>query len=196
MTGSFLYNQRTAEFEFRRGPLFTGADAADEINRTPPKTQSGAARGRCRSGRSPSGRETFRWPSLPRARERPNPDRVRRHLPPARGPARRFPDEGQLRLPSATEEFDVIAAGFCSNAAGGDRARGGNRPGRAARKQVQSRPSGSTRARPLLRDARGCHPWHRDPFTGASPRGAARPGCSPPAHSRVLGPRLRHPRGT
>jgi MoxR-like ATPase len=40
LTGSFLYDQRKAEFEFRRGPLFTVLLLADEINRTPPKTQS------------------------------------------------------------------------------------------------------------------------------------------------------------
>ena len=40
LTGSFLYDQRRGEFEFRRGPVFTGLLLADEINRTPPKTQS------------------------------------------------------------------------------------------------------------------------------------------------------------
>ena len=40
LTGSFLYDQRTAEFVFRRGPIFTGLLLADEINRTPPKTQA------------------------------------------------------------------------------------------------------------------------------------------------------------
>src|ERR671921_443626 len=40
ITGSFLYNQKDGTFEFRRGPLFTGLLLADEINRTPPKTQS------------------------------------------------------------------------------------------------------------------------------------------------------------
>ena len=40
LTGSFLYNQREGSFEFRRGPIFTGLLLADEINRTPPKTQS------------------------------------------------------------------------------------------------------------------------------------------------------------
>jgi MoxR-like ATPase len=40
LTGSFIYNQRTGEFEFREGPLFTGLLLADEINRTPPKTQA------------------------------------------------------------------------------------------------------------------------------------------------------------
>ena len=40
LTGSFLYDQKRGEFEFRRGPVFTGLLLADEINRTPPKTQS------------------------------------------------------------------------------------------------------------------------------------------------------------
>lgn len=40
LTGSFIYNQRTGDFEFRRGPVFTGLLLADEINRTPPKTQA------------------------------------------------------------------------------------------------------------------------------------------------------------
>jgi len=40
LTGAEVYNQRTGEFEFRPGPVFTGLLLADEINRTPPKTQS------------------------------------------------------------------------------------------------------------------------------------------------------------
>ncbi len=40
LTGSFIYNQRSGDFDFRRGPLFTGLLLADEINRTPPKTQA------------------------------------------------------------------------------------------------------------------------------------------------------------
>ncbi len=40
LTGSFIYDQRVSEFEFRPGPLFTGLLLADEINRTPPKTQA------------------------------------------------------------------------------------------------------------------------------------------------------------
>jgi len=40
LTGSFIYDQREAAFTFRPGPLFTGLLLADEINRTPPKTQA------------------------------------------------------------------------------------------------------------------------------------------------------------
>ncbi len=40
VTGSLVYDARTAAFSFREGPLFTNLMLADEINRTPPKTQS------------------------------------------------------------------------------------------------------------------------------------------------------------
>ena len=40
ITGGFLYDQREARFEFRRGPIFTQLLLADEINRATPKTQS------------------------------------------------------------------------------------------------------------------------------------------------------------
>jgi MoxR-like ATPase len=40
VTGSFLYDQRTHDFTFRPGPIFTNLLLADEINRTPPKTQA------------------------------------------------------------------------------------------------------------------------------------------------------------
>ncbi|WP_143230962.1 AAA family ATPase [Actinosynnema sp. ALI-1.44] len=40
VTGSYLYDPTEREFAFRPGPVFTGLLLADEINRTPPKTQS------------------------------------------------------------------------------------------------------------------------------------------------------------
>jgi len=40
ITGSYVYDQREGTFDFRRGPLFTNLLLADEINRTPPKTQA------------------------------------------------------------------------------------------------------------------------------------------------------------
>jgi MoxR-like ATPase len=40
VTGSPVYDPRSAAFEFRTGPVFTNLLLADEINRTPPKTQS------------------------------------------------------------------------------------------------------------------------------------------------------------
>ena len=40
ITGSLVYDARTSEFSFREGPVFTNLLLADEINRTPPKTQA------------------------------------------------------------------------------------------------------------------------------------------------------------
>ncbi|HTX54100.1 MAG TPA: MoxR family ATPase [Candidatus Baltobacteraceae bacterium] len=40
ITGSFLFDQREAQFSFRRGPIFTNVLLADEINRATPKTQA------------------------------------------------------------------------------------------------------------------------------------------------------------
>ena len=40
ITGSAVYDPKSGEFEFREGPVFTNILLADEINRTPPKTQS------------------------------------------------------------------------------------------------------------------------------------------------------------
>jgi len=40
ITGSLIYDSHTSEFSFREGPVFTNILLADEINRTPPKTQA------------------------------------------------------------------------------------------------------------------------------------------------------------
>jgi MoxR-like ATPase len=40
ITGSLVYDAHSAEFSFRPGPVFTNLLIADEINRTPPKTQA------------------------------------------------------------------------------------------------------------------------------------------------------------
>ncbi|SDR43938.1 AAA family ATPase [Natronobacterium texcoconense] len=40
ITGSHVFNERTGEFEFKKGPVFANVVLADEINRAPPKTQA------------------------------------------------------------------------------------------------------------------------------------------------------------
>src|SRR5881296_2602628 len=40
ITGTYVYNVKTSEFDLRRGPVFTNILLADEINRAPPKTQA------------------------------------------------------------------------------------------------------------------------------------------------------------
>ena len=45
VTGSAIFNQKTAEFEFRAGPIFGNVVLVDEINRATPKTQSALLEG-------------------------------------------------------------------------------------------------------------------------------------------------------
>jgi MoxR-like ATPase len=40
ITGTYVYNQRTSDFEFRPGPIISQVVLADEINRATPRTQS------------------------------------------------------------------------------------------------------------------------------------------------------------
>ncbi len=45
ITGTSIFNQKTGEFNFRPGPIFTNILLADEINRATPKTQSSLLEG-------------------------------------------------------------------------------------------------------------------------------------------------------
>ena len=40
VTGGYIYNPKTGEFELKKGPIFTNVLLADELNRTTPRTQS------------------------------------------------------------------------------------------------------------------------------------------------------------
>ena len=40
ITGTYVYNVKSGEFDLRKGPVFTNILLADEINRAPPKTQA------------------------------------------------------------------------------------------------------------------------------------------------------------
>ncbi len=40
ITGTYIYDRKSGEFRFMRGPVFTNLLLADEINRAPPKTQA------------------------------------------------------------------------------------------------------------------------------------------------------------
>ena len=164
-----------------RGPVFTGLLLADEINRTPPKTQAALLEAMQEQQVTVEG-ETFPLAEpVPRAGDR-QPDRVRRHLPAARGPARPVPAAGRLRLPVADEEYDVSTPGGAPP--GGGRARRGRRRGRAARMQAAVETVG-------VDESSAATAWRspRPPATTAtrSParRRAARSAwCSRPARSR------------
>jgi MoxR-like ATPase len=60
--GVSLFNPRTTEFETRPGPIFTNILLADEINRAPPRTQSGLLQA-MQEGKVTIDDETFRLPA-------------------------------------------------------------------------------------------------------------------------------------
>lgn len=62
LLGSTIYDMHAARFEFRTGPIFTNLLLADEINRTPPKTQAALLEGMAEGQVSTDG-ETRRLPN-------------------------------------------------------------------------------------------------------------------------------------
>ena len=96
ITGSAVYDPKSGEFEFREGPVFTNILLADEINRTPPKTQSALLEAMEERQVSADGVHAQTARAVP-GRCDDEPDRVRRHLHAARGAARPVPDEARAR---------------------------------------------------------------------------------------------------
>ena len=115
ITGSLVYDPHTAEFSFREGPVFTNLLLADEINRTPPKTQSAAAGG---DGGAPglastASREPLPSPFLVAATQNPVEYEGTYPLPEAQ--LDRFLLKVELPLPPREDEVTVLqrhAAGF------------------------------------------------------------------------------------
>ena len=102
---------RPGELAFRPGPVFTNLLLADEINRTPPKTQAALLEAMQERQVSVDG-VSRRSRSVPRRRDA-EPDRVRGHLSPAGGAARPVPRQGRRRLPRRRRRgVDVAARGM------------------------------------------------------------------------------------
>jgi MoxR-like ATPase len=108
LTGSFLYNQREGSFEFRKGPLFTGLLLADEINRTPPKTQSALLEAMQERQITVEG-ETFRLPAPFHVLATANPIEYEGTYPLPEAQLDRFLLRVSFGYPTADEEHDVLA---------------------------------------------------------------------------------------
>ncbi|HEY3017174.1 MAG TPA: MoxR family ATPase [Nocardioides sp.] len=108
LTGSFLYNQRVQEFEFRKGPLFTGLLLADEINRTPPKTQSALLEA-MQEGQVTVEGETFPLPTPFHVLATANPIEYEGTYPLPEAQLDRFLLRVSFGYPSRTQEYDVLA---------------------------------------------------------------------------------------
>ena len=85
-------------FKFQKGPVFTNLLLADEINRTPPKTQAALLEAMQEKRVSVRRRGLQARRAVLRAGH-PEPDRAGRHLPAARGAARPLPLQHHGELP-------------------------------------------------------------------------------------------------
>ena len=108
LTGSFVYDQRRGEFEFRRGPLFTGLLLADEINRTPPKTQAALLEAMQEHQVTVEG-ETFALPTPFHVVATANPIEYEGTFPLPEAQLDRFLLRVSFGYPAPREEYDVLA---------------------------------------------------------------------------------------
>jgi MoxR-like ATPase len=107
LTGSFIYQQKRGEFEFRRGPIFTGLLLADEINRTPPKTQSALLEAMQEHQVTVEG-ETFALPEPFCVLATANPIEYEGTYPLPEAQLDRFLTRVGFGYPTADEEYDVL----------------------------------------------------------------------------------------
>lgn len=107
LTGSFVYDQKKTEFSFRQGPLFTGLLLADEINRTPPKTQAALLEAMQERQVTVEGR-TFPLPQPFHVLATANPVEYEGTYPLPEAQLDRFLARISFGYPSAEEELDVL----------------------------------------------------------------------------------------
>ena len=195
VTGSLVYDAKTALFQFREGPVFTNLLLADEINRTPPKTQAALLEAMEERQVSVEGEpRPLPEPFLVAATQNPVEYEGTYPLPEAQ--LDRFLVKLTVGLPGRDDEI-----GDPGPARGrvrprqprGDRDQAGRRPGRAGR-GVRRGPRGPG-GRRGGRIHRGPVPGHPAVPVAAPGRVPAR-GDRPPGHQPGLGlagrPRLRH----
>ena len=194
LTGSFIYNQRLGEFEFRKGPLFTGLLLADEINRTPPKTQSALLEAMQEQQITVEG-ETFRLPAPFHVLATANPIEYEGTYPLPEAQLDRFLLRVSFGYPSQDQEYAVVAARLARQReeivldAGRRRRGSAGHPGGG--RDGAGRPvRGGVLRRPGPRDPRPRRGAHR-----VVPARLARAGPDGPGLRGAAGSRLRHPRG-
>ncbi|MDC3332166.1 MoxR family ATPase [Ilumatobacter sp.] len=108
LTGSFIFDQRVNEFSFRHGPLFTGLLLADEINRTPPKTQAALLEAMQERQVTVEG-ETFPLPRPFHVLATANPVEYEGTYPLPEAQLDRFMLQISFGYPTADEEWEVLS---------------------------------------------------------------------------------------
>lgn len=108
LTGSFIFDQRVNEFSFRHGPLFTGLLLADEINRTPPKTQAALLEAMQERQVTVEG-ETFPLPRPFHVLATANPVEYEGTYPLPEAQLDRFMLQISFGYPTADDEWEVLS---------------------------------------------------------------------------------------
>jgi MoxR-like ATPase len=171
VTGSFLYNQKDGTFEFRRGPLFTGLLLADEINRTPPKTQSALLEAMQERQVTVEG-ETFRLPEPFHVLATANPIEYEGTYPLPEAQLDRFLMRVSFGYPTVDEEHDVVTRRLQRRQEDIDLDRVTDAAGLSAMQAaVETVSLDDTVARYCV-DLATATRDHKDVLTGSSPRGS------------------------
>jgi MoxR-like ATPase len=171
ITGSFLYNQKDGSFEFRRGPLFTGLLLADEINRTPPKTQSALLEAMQERQATVEG-ETFLLPDPFHVLATANPIEYEGTYPLPEAQLDRFLMRVSFGYPSTDEEYDVVQRRLARGQEDVDLRQVTDSAGlRAMQQAVETVTLDDTVARYCVALATATRS-HKEVLTGSSPRGS------------------------
>ena len=107
ITGTYVYNVRSGDFELRKGPVFTNILLADEINRAPPKTQAALLEAMQERQTTLDGKTHFLGsPFMVMATQ--NPIEYEGVYPLPEAQLDRFLVRLQLGYPTRTEEVEVL----------------------------------------------------------------------------------------
>jgi len=108
VTGASIFNQKTSEFEFRKGPLFGNILLADEINRTTPRTQAALLEAMAEGNVTVDGNTyTLKKPFVVIATQNPVDHEGTFPLPEAQ--LDRFLMKFNLGYPAMKDELDMLA---------------------------------------------------------------------------------------
>jgi len=171
LTGSFIYDQRRSEFEFRRGPLFTGLLLADEINRTPPKTQAALLEAMQERQITVEG-ETFPLPAPFHVLATANPIEYEGTFPLPEAQLDRFLLRVSFGYPTPPEEYDVLARRMARRREEIDLDVVTDGPGLLAMQEAVETVSVDQSVGRYCVDLAVATRHHPDVLTGASPRGS------------------------
>jgi len=108
--GTTVFNPQSGEFTTRRGPIFTNLLLADEINRTPPKTQAALLEGMEERQVTIDG-VSFPLPPLFMVCATQNPIEYEGTYPLPEAQIDRFMVKSNTQYPSADQELDLLARG-------------------------------------------------------------------------------------